>query len=81
MEVTARNSSRATKTKIYFKQFNISQSPPNHQFDIKNNNNKKQKTKKKKKKREKLRAVVTKFQVLFFSDTFSQQPNRIYKYI
>jgi hypothetical protein len=32
MEITARNSNRAAKTKIYFKQFNISQSPPNHQF-------------------------------------------------
>jgi hypothetical protein len=32
MEVTARNLNRAAKTKIYFKQFNISQSPPNQQF-------------------------------------------------
>jgi hypothetical protein len=35
MEVTARNSKRARKTKIYFKQFNISQSLPNHKFSYK----------------------------------------------
>jgi hypothetical protein len=78
MEVTARNSNRAAKTKIYFKQFNISQSPPNHQFGYQKKNYKIQ-LKKKKKKKEKLRTPVTKFQVLFFFDTFSKQPNRTYK--
>jgi hypothetical protein len=68
MEVTARNSNRAAQTKIYFKQFNISQSPPNHQFGYQ------KKKKNKTKEREKLINQVPSY-------TFSQQPNKTYKYI